>query len=39
MNFGLYLGRPYAYRFGPLDAARARFCEVQDIDIKWGGRS
>ena len=33
-------GRPrYAYRFGPLDAARARFCEVQDIDIKWGGRS
>ena len=31
--------RPWAYRFGPIEEARARFCEVQDIDITWAVRS
>ena len=31
--------RPWGYRFGPLNEARARFCEVQTIAVDWGGRS
>ena len=31
--------RGWAYRFGPIEEARARFSAVQNIDVHWRGRS